>query len=599
MNDMMIYLLRVSAGLGIIFIPYYFFIRNDPDLQLKRFYLLAGLIAAWIFPLITFRKPELFVNLTPTVFIDPSTSSAGPDLQGSHPVGLAPAESGMHVTIDWIRILVSVYLTVLIFLFVKDIWLLFKWNLTWKHSKNGDGTAVTDKDQVFSLFTRIFIPASLRDQADLDTVLLHERAHIRQLHFIDLMLMELTLLLTWFNPFSWLISRMIKENHEHLADRQVLSAGVNPARYRAQLLNHTLGVNVFRLGNQFNHSLTLKRFNMMKKPKSSLKGIVKIILLIPAVILALGLATGMSPQEMGVEGKVIFAGSGEPAPGASVIIAGTTIGTITDADGKFQLNVENDPEIVISFVGYETIRVRSSEITGKPLELEPKVYTLNLDEIPDKEPRLFTGSISFKASEDTDNSLVIVLDGKVVREIKDLDPASIEKIEVIKNPGEEIQLNTEFKSKSMVITNDPDAALLKKYNAENGLVLITTKKEGSSASAEKASERTGEEETYVIVEDMPSFPGGNAALKDYIYSHLEYPEIARQQGITGEVQVQFRVTHSGELEDIHVIRSSYAGFDQAALDVFESMPDWKPGSQHGKPVAVNVVVPVRFNPGTD
>ena len=45
-------------------------------------------------------------------------------------------------------------------------------------------------------------------------------------HFIDLMIVELTLLLTWFNPFSWLISRMIKENHEHLADRQVLSAGI-------------------------------------------------------------------------------------------------------------------------------------------------------------------------------------------------------------------------------------------------------------------------------------------------------------------------------------------------------------------------------------
>ena len=107
--------------------------------------------------------------------------------------------------------------------------------------------------------------------------------------------MELTLLLTWFNPFSWLISRMIKENHEHLADRQVLSAGVNPARYRAQLLNHTLGVNVFRLGNQFNHSLTLKRFKMMKKPKNSRAGIIKMSMLVPALLIAMGLTTGMTP----------------------------------------------------------------------------------------------------------------------------------------------------------------------------------------------------------------------------------------------------------------------------------------------------------------
>ncbi len=161
--------------------------------------------------------------------------------------------------------------------------------------------AFTGNDHLFTIFTRIFIPESLKNHQNLDNVLLHEKAHIRQLHFIDLMLMESTLLLTWFNPFSWLISRMIKENHEHLADRQVLSAGVNPARYRAQLLNHTLGVNVFRLGNQLNHSLTLKRFNMMKKPRKSPMGIIKIAFLIPAILITLGLTTGMTPQQKSIK----------------------------------------------------------------------------------------------------------------------------------------------------------------------------------------------------------------------------------------------------------------------------------------------------------
>ncbi len=140
--------------------------------------------------------------------------------------------------------------------------------------------------------------------------------------------MELTLLLTWFNPFSWLISRMIKENHEHLADRQVLSAGINPAHYKAQLMNHTLGVNVFRLGMQFNHSLTLKRFKMMKKPRKSPLGMIKIALLIPAVLITLGLTTGMTPQQKTVKGKMILADSGKPATGASIVIRGGTVGTV-------------------------------------------------------------------------------------------------------------------------------------------------------------------------------------------------------------------------------------------------------------------------------
>ena len=603
MNETILYLLKVSAGLGIIFIPYYFLIRNDPNLQLKRFYLLAGLVAAWVFPLITFRKPELFDGLNPTVFIDPSGSTTGTALTGSRPATLQGDGASASVAKNWVQLLAVVYLAGLLLLFARNIWNLIKWNHAWKRSKIGDGTALANNDQVFSLFTRIFIPASLRDHADLNTVLLHERAHIRQLHFIDLVLMELTLLLTWFNPFSWLISRMIKENHEHLADRKVLSTGVNPARYRAQLMNLTLGVPVFRLGNQFNHSITFKRFNMMKKPKSSLKGIVKIVLLIPAVLITLGLATGMSPQEKGIEGKVIFAGTEEPARGASVIIAGTTAGTVTNADGMFRLNVEGDPEIVISFVGYQTLRMRASEIGRKPLELEQKVYTLDLENIPEKKPKKATGSISFKSSDYAEESPVFVLDGKVVKEIDNLDPGSIEKIEVIKKPESKLAGDLEFESESIEITNDPNDALLKKYNAENGLILITTKKGSQSAPTEKesieVSQEKGTEELFIIVEDMPSFPGGNAALKDYIYSNLEYPEHAKEQGITGEVLVEFLVAASGELKDIHVVRSSYTGFDQPALDVFEGMPDWKPGHQHGKPVAVNVIVPVRFNTGKE
>ena len=200
------------------------------------------------------------MDLTPTVFIDLDTPVA-------QAVTLETTGASPGFSINWLQVLVFIYLAGLSFMFLKNLFILSKWNLTWRRTRNDEGVAFTKNDQVFTLFTRIFVPGSLEDKDDLDNVLLHERAHIRQLHFIDLMLMKFTLLLTWFNPFSWLISRMIKENHEHLADRQVLSAGVSPARYRAQLLNHTLGVNVFRLGNQFNHSLTIKRFSMMKKPK--------------------------------------------------------------------------------------------------------------------------------------------------------------------------------------------------------------------------------------------------------------------------------------------------------------------------------------------
>ena len=566
MSDLFTYLVKVSAGLAIVILPYYFLFRNDPNLGIKRIYLLLGIASSWVFPLIAFRRPDLFVDLTPVVFMDLNEA-------GNLPVSITEAGSKTGITINWVQVLVFTYVIGLVFMFLKNIFIIVKWNLTWQKTKDTEGIAFTKSDQVFTLFTRIFVPASLRDEQDLDNVLLHEKAHIEQLHFIDLMIMEFTLLLTWFNPFSWLISRMIKENHEHLADRQVLSTGVNPARYRAQLLNHTLGVNVFRLGNQFNHSITLKRFKMMKKPKKSPIGILKIGLLIPAIVVTLGLTTGMTPQQKTVKGKVVFAETGEPATGASVVIKNTSAGAVVDRDGTFMLNVDGDPEIVISFVGYSSLRVKASEIGKKPLKLEASDYTMDLETVPLTVIKEDGNAITIKVSEDSDKQPVFVVDGKVVKEIEHLDPNNIESINVVK---------------------DADSEVAKKYNATDGVILITLKDAKDLSDPHKSGEDDGEE-AFFIVEDMPMFPGGKAELKTYIYSNLKYPATEKEKGISGEVAVKFLVTASGKLDHIEVVSSTHKEFEEAALNVFKGMPDWTPGSQRGKSVNVYVVIPVKFS----
>ena len=568
MNDLHLYLIKVSLGLAIVSVPYYFIFRNDPNLQMKRFYLLAGLALSWISPLITIQRPESLVSFTPTVFMDLSGMDSGVgDMTGYG--------SGQQFTFSWIRMAVLVYFAGVIFLLLKNLVIILRWNNAWRKDRFERGIAFTSSDQVFTIFTRIFIPGTMRDSKDLENILLHEKAHVKQLHFLDLTFMELTLLLTWFNPFSWLISRMIKENHEYLADRQVLSAGINPDRYRAQLLNHTLGMNVFRLGNQFNHSLTFKRFKMMKKPLKSNWGMVKIGLLIPAILILLGFATGMSPLAQNtIKGKVVFADSGEPAPGASVIIAGTTKGTVTDLNGDFSLTVEGDPEVVVSFVGYSTIRTKASGIKGNPLKLVQRTYQVDPEVIPENESKELAGSLSFNIIYDPEKYPVYVLDGEVVTETDNLDPGTIENIEVFK---------------------DPDSEIAKKYNAKEGVILITTSKVKEDAGVKV---RKSDNEVFTVVEDLPSFPGGKPALKDYIYSRLEYPAKMKEEKINGEVLVKFVVTAKGKLEEIRVVRSTRPEFNQPALDVFKGMPDWEPGKQGGKPVKVNVVIPVRFRAAT-
>jgi len=574
MNSLFIYLLKVSAGLGIIFLPYYFLFRNDPNLVIKRFYLLTGLAAAWGFPFITFRKLPVALDLTPTVFIDLEAPASQAVLLNNTAV-----ETGL--TINWLQIIIFVYLAGLTFMFLKNLFIILKWNFTWRRSQDEDGVAYTKNDEVFTLFNRIFIPGSLREEEDLDNVLLHEKAHIRQLHFIDLMLMECSLLLTWFNPFSWLISRMIKENHEHLADRQVLSAGINPARYRAQLMNHTLGVNVFRLGNQFNHSLTLKRFKMMKKPKKSPMGILKIALLIPAVLITLGLTTGMTPQQKTIKGRVVLADTGKPATGASIVAQGTSHGCVADVDGSFKLNVDGNSELVVSFVGYKTLLITASEIGNEAIQLEVETVELDLESVSMAATKDSEGAITLKLKDGSDANPVFVVDGKVVDGFDNIDPETIDNISVIK---------------------DPESEIAKKYNATDGVVLITTKA-GKELLSPKKAKKMGEEtlgndsgeEVFFIVEDMPKFPGGKPALKTYIYSNLEYPAKAKKDGIEGEVQVRFMVNEKGKVVKGEVLNSTYKGFEAPALKVVDNMPDWTPGKQRGKAVKVWYVISIKFN----
>lgn len=312
----------------------------------------------------------------------------------------------------------------------------------------------------------------------------------------------------------------------------------------------------------------------MKKPEKSLAGIVKIALLIPAVLITLGLTTGMTPQEKTIKGKVLIAESGEAAPGAAVVIKGTTTGTITDKNGEFMLYVEGNPEIVISFVGYATIQVKASEVGKNPLKLVAETYTMDLESIPLKVIQEDGDGITIRVADGSEDQPVFVLDGKVVKEIKHLDSDQIAKIDVIK---------------------DPESKIAKKYNAANGVILITSKDASKKNKKKETDTLEKDGEVFYIVEDMPSFPGGKAALKTYIYSKLEYPESAKKKGLSGEVSVQFNVTTKGKLEDIGVAGSTHKEFEKPAMEVFKDMPDWSPGKQRGKPVKVKVIVPVVFD----
>lgn len=99
---------------------------------------------------------------------------------------------------------------------------------------------------------------------------------------------------------------------------------------------------------------------------------------------------------------------------------------------------------------------------------------------------------------------------------------------------------------------------------------------------------------YIIVENMPRFPGGEEALSKYITETIKYPSEAYEAGIHGRVYVKFIIDTAGKVKDPEIIRSVHHLLDEEALRVVGSMPDWQPGTQRGKPVNVYYTVPVNF-----
>jgi len=114
------------------------------------------------------------------------------------------------------------------------------------------------------------------------------------------------------------------------------------------------------------------------------------------------------------------------------------------------------------------------------------------------------------------------------------------------------------------------------------------------SNVETDEEEEEDAPVFFIVEEMPEFPGGEAALHQYIAKSIKYPVIAQENGIQGRVYVSFVINAKGEVTDIKIARGVDPALDKEAIRVIKNMPKWKPGKQRGKAVKVSFTVPINF-----
>jgi len=419
MNPMLLYFLKSGLALAIFYLFFRLFLSGETIFKANRFYLLSALIVSVFLPLhiFSFTIPDtgqLYHILLDGVTVDESIIN----------VKISPQPELLHIT-GFFYFAVS---AMLIFRFLVQIARLTGMILNNGITKYNNVKVVftNEKFAPFSFFNLIFIPRQSDDDQTIDEIIEHEKVHIRQWHSLDIILVEMLIVLQWFNPVVWQYRKSLKLLHEYLADEGVLKKGFNPVAYQNLLLTQSIGLHMSTLTNNFNHSLIKNRIVMMTKTKS-------------------GLAARL---------KVMFA-----APLALMLA-------------------------------------------------------------------LFVNTIA-------------------------IEPA---KAQVDQKPPQKIEV---------------------------------------PADANQTTE-TEESPTFLVVDQMPQYPGGDEALMRFLIENIKYPEAARNAGKQGAVFVSFVVEKNGNITNTKVIRGFDEECDAVAVKTVQAMPDWIAGKQNGENVRVQFTLPLRF-----
>ena len=274
----MLYLLQVNVGLILFYALYKLVCTRDTFFRSRRFILIVSLVLPFILPFIDVREwlesRDRMIMLTHFDY-----SAVLPEIV----VGSEAVETGNRVFVlsEWIGYLYLAGVLVLLVRLVIQAFSLYRL-IVRMPEKEINGVRVkclNDPSGPFSFFGWIFMnPAAVKED-EINEILTHEMAHVKQHHSVDVLLAEMVSICCWMNPFAWLLKREVRLNLEFLADRKVMEAGFATKSYQYHLLglayNHKYG-----LSNNFNFSHLKQRIIMMNKKKSNATGHIKYALFV-------------------------------------------------------------------------------------------------------------------------------------------------------------------------------------------------------------------------------------------------------------------------------------------------------------------------------
>jgi hypothetical protein len=275
MNNLFVYLVELNISLMILYVAYKLFFEKDKNFTVRRIYLLGVLLLPFILPLMPDSIRIPVAQVTPiSINLEEVTISG---------TGTANQEGS---SLSFTSVILMIYLAFLSLGIMKVCIQLIRVMIAVLKSERFEANGITLLDNralhASSFFGYIFIdPASTKDES-FSHILEHESIHRREWHSIDRILVEVFVMINWFNPVAWMFRRSVIENLEYLADSAVLSKGTDPTKYQLSILNQYIGS--ASISNQFSSQIK-NRINMLNK-NYKLGSRWKLALLLPLTAIA-------------------------------------------------------------------------------------------------------------------------------------------------------------------------------------------------------------------------------------------------------------------------------------------------------------------------
>jgi TonB family protein len=649
---MLNYLLEVSfCWLG-FYLLYQFLLQKETFHHANRWYLLGTLILGIVIPLLEFP-----VAVTPEEGITEyylQTITVGLESFESAVVTVA-TETNLTSEISTLEVLLFIYWVGVALGFSRLGYGLFQIFQLYQSAeiiqKDGYKLVETSKPHLpFSFLGFLFLnkEVSLENpefsNTDRQKIIKHEEAHIRQGHSLDVLFLEVLSIFLWCSPLIYFYKKSLRIVHEYLADDSVLRIS-KKKQYGRLLLKQSQSGMQLALANNFFHSQLKKRLEMMTKTKSKRKALLKYAFVIPILALSIFLFakedvlnnfhlsdafTECNMDKSDAENKIArtieafeFGKEGWQKK------ANENLNVVYQQLKKANPNCEKEIDEMLKMTAFmrgyslnfneEDVQIKFKKLPSKDapkglLDGDPEIFKV-VEEMPrfpgceevedgfDREKCAQTKMLEFiynnlqYPKEAAKNDI----EGMVVVKFVVGKDGSILKPEIIRAIGggcDEEVLRVVGEMPKWI----PGKQRGKNVNVQFNLP-IRFKLDGEKKEEPKEEKELSPEE----VDQMPLFNGtdtngtpgeiktsSNTEMINHIIKYVKYPKTAAKEEVEGMVVAKFTVGVDGSVSSPEIKKSLHVDCDAQVIRTIEAMPNWIPAQKDGKPVAVSMMLPVKF-----